>query len=72
MNPSTDLPVVTDRLDRPLRDLRVSVTDRCNFRCVYCMPRDIFGPDFEFLARDQILSFEEIHRLARIFVSVMA
>ena len=59
-----------DRLERRLRDLRVSVTDRCNFRCVYCMPRDIFGPDFEFLARDQILSFEEIHRLARIFVEL--
>ncbi len=59
-----------DRLERRLRDLRVSVTDRCNFRCVYCMPRDIFGPDFEFLARDQILSFEEIHRLARIFVGL--
>ncbi len=59
-----------DRLERRLRDLRVSVTDRCNFRCVYCMPRDIFGPDFEFLSRQEILSFEEIHRLARIFVGL--
>ena len=59
-----------DRLDRRLRDLRVSVTDRCNFRCVYCMPRDIFGPDFEFLSRQEILSFEEIHRLCRIFVGL--
>jgi len=61
---------VTDRLDRPLRDLRVSVTDRCNFRCVYCMPREVFGPDFEFLAKDQVLSFEEIHRLATIFAGL--
>ena len=49
-----------DRLGRPLRDLRVSVTDRCNFRCRYCMPREVFGADFQFLPRDQILSFEEI------------
>src|SRR5690349_10141123 len=60
---------LTDTLKRPLRDLRISVTDRCNFRCVYCMPREIFGPDYEFLSRSQILSFEEITRLARIFVS---
>jgi cyclic pyranopterin phosphate synthase len=53
-----------------MRDLRVSVTDRCNFRCRYCMPREAFGPDFQFLARDQVLSFEEIARLARIFVSL--
>ena len=56
-----------DTLKRPLRDLRISVTDRCNFRCVYCMPKEIFGPDHQFLHRDQILSFEEITRLARIF-----
>ncbi|MEX2229600.1 MAG: GTP 3',8-cyclase MoaA [Dehalococcoidia bacterium] len=58
---------VSDRLGRPLHDLRVSVTDRCNFRCQYCMPREVFGPDFAFLPRDQVLSFEEITRLARIF-----
>ena len=58
-----------DSLDRPLRDLRISVTDRCNFRCVYCMPKEIFGPDYKFLHRDQILTFEEVTRLARIFVS---
>lgn len=58
-----------DTLQRPLRDLRISVTDRCNFRCVYCMPREMFGPDHQFLHRDQILTFEEITRLARIFVS---
>ena len=55
-----------DRLGRPLRDLRISVTDRCNFRCQYCMPKEIFGPDYTFLPREQILSFEEITRLARI------
>src|SRR5690349_19438040 len=56
-----------DSLGRRLHDLRISVTDRCNFRCVYCMPRDVFGADYPFLARDQLLSFEEIVRLARIF-----
>lgn len=59
----------TDTFNRPLRDLRISVTDRCNFRCVYCMPREVFGPDYQFLDRSQILTFEEIARLARIFVS---
>jgi cyclic pyranopterin phosphate synthase len=58
-----------DTLNRPLRDLRISVTDRCNFRCVYCMPKEIFGPDYQYLQRDQVLTFEEITRLARIFVS---
>ncbi len=57
-----------DTLKRPLRDLRISVTDRCNFRCVYCMPKDVFGPGYQFLHRDQILTFEETTRLARIFV----
>lgn len=61
---------VRDTLQRPLRDLRISVTDRCNFRCVYCMPREVFGPDFAFLPRDEILSFEEIQRLTRIFVDL--
>jgi len=59
--------IFTDTLNRPLHDLRISVTDRCNFRCVYCMPKEVFGPGHEFLHRDQILSFEEITRLARIF-----
>ena len=58
-----------DRLGRPLRDLRISVTDRCNVRCVYCMPKEVYGRDFAFLPKDQILSFEEITRLARIFVA---
>jgi len=60
---------LTDTLNRPLRDLRISVTDRCNFRCVYCMPKEVFGPDYQFLSRDQILTFEEIERLARLFVA---
>ena len=59
---------IIDRFSRPLRDLRISVTDRCNFRCVYCMPREIFGREYEFLARAQLLTFEEITRLARVFV----
>ena len=58
---------VRDTLGRGLRDLRVSVTDRCNFRCTYCMPKDVFGPDYAFLPRSEVLSFEEITRLARIF-----
>jgi len=58
-----------DRLGRPLRDLRISVTDRCNFRCVYCMPKEVFGKDYQFLERSALLSFEEITRLARIFVA---
>lgn len=58
---------VTDKLGRPLRDLRISVTDRCNFRCTYCMPKEVFGRDYEFLHRDQLLTFEEIARLSRIF-----
>jgi GTP 3',8-cyclase len=56
-----------DTLGRPMRDLRISVTDRCNFRCVYCMPKDVFGPDYPFLARSELLSFEEIARLVRVF-----
>jgi cyclic pyranopterin phosphate synthase len=53
-----------------MRDLRISVTDRCNFRCTYCMPKEIFGKDYAFLPRDQVLSFEEIERTARAFVSL--
>lgn len=61
-----DAPLLSDKLQRPLRDLRISVTDRCNFRCVYCMPKEIFGRDFVFMPHDQLLSFEEITTLARI------
>jgi cyclic pyranopterin phosphate synthase len=56
---------VLDTRDRPLRDLRISVTDRCNFRCVYCMPREVFGRDYAFLERHELLTFEEIERIAR-------
>jgi cyclic pyranopterin phosphate synthase len=58
-----------DTLGRPLRDLRISVTDRCNFRCVYCMPAETFGRDYRFLDRKELLTFEEITRLARAFVA---
>lgn len=57
---------VRDRLDRPMRDLRISITDRCNFRCRYCMPREVFGEGYQFLPREEILSFEEITRLVHI------
>ena len=56
-----------DTLQRPLRDLRISVTDRCNFRCVYCMPKEVFGRDYRFLPRRELLTFEEIERVARVF-----
>ncbi|HTK46247.1 MAG TPA: GTP 3',8-cyclase MoaA [Patescibacteria group bacterium] len=59
-----------DTRGRALRDLRISVTDRCNFRCPYCMPGDVFGRDYQFLARDEILSYEEIRRLAGVFVGL--
>ena len=62
--------VVTDKFGRPIRDLRISVTDKCNFRCRYCMPKEIFGDDFEFLKREQLLSFDEIERLARIYAGL--
>jgi cyclic pyranopterin phosphate synthase len=60
---------VTDLFDRELRDLRISVTDRCNFRCTYCMPKEVFGPGYEFLPRDQLLTFEEIASVVRHFVA---
>jgi len=59
-----------DRLGRALRDLRISITDRCNFRCPYCMPSEVFGRDYQFLPRDEILRYEEIHRLATVFVGL--
>ncbi|MGX5611639.1 GTP 3',8-cyclase MoaA [Bacillus toyonensis] len=62
--------ITLDKLHRPLKDLRISVTDRCNFRCRYCMPEEIFGPDYSFLSNDKILSFDEIERITRIFVSL--
>jgi cyclic pyranopterin phosphate synthase len=66
---TAELPLA-DMLARPLRDLRISVTDRCQFRCTYCMPREVFGRDFVFLPREQLLSFEELTRLARIFATL--
>ena len=62
-----DTPLLADTRGRVLRDLRISVTDRCNFRCTYCMPKEVYGRDFQFLERSQLLSFDEIHRLVRIF-----
>ena len=62
--------VSIDSFGRPLRDLRISVTDRCNFRCVYCMPKEVFGRDYQFLERAELLSFEEIARVVRIFVGL--
>ncbi|MEZ4334569.1 MAG: GTP 3',8-cyclase MoaA [Myxococcota bacterium] len=61
---------LADRLGRPLRDLRISVTDRCNFRCPYCMPAEIFGEKYAFLPRKDILTFEELERLVRLFVEL--
>lgn len=58
---------IVDKLGRPIRDLRISVTDRCNFRCTYCMPKEIFGDDYAFLPKNELLSFEEIEQFARIF-----
>src|SRR5690606_29711181 len=63
-------PYIRDTFDRPMRDLRISVIDRCNFRCQCCMPADIFGPDFAFLPKSELLTFDEIERLARIFISL--
>jgi len=65
-----DKQIVKDKLNRPLRDLRISVIDRCNFRCTYCMPAEIYGPDFAFLPKSELLSYEEIERIARIFVGL--
>ncbi len=61
---------LSDTLGRPLHDLRISVTDRCNFRCVYCMPKEIYGKGYQFLQKDQLLTFEELARLAAVFASV--
>ena len=70
--PSVPAPSLTDTLGRPLHDLRISVTDRCNFRCTYCMPKEIFGADYAFLPRSEVLTFEEIERVARVFVGLGA
>jgi cyclic pyranopterin phosphate synthase len=67
-NHVAQLPI--DTLGRPMHDLRISVTDRCNFRCTYCMPREVYGRDFAFLPRAELLTFEEITRLARLFADL--
>ncbi|GAB4529384.1 MAG: GTP 3',8-cyclase MoaA [Anaerolineae bacterium] len=64
--------MITDTLNRPLRDLRISVTDRCNFRCTYCMPEEVFGEGYTFLPREDLLTFEEITRVTRILVRLGA
>jgi cyclic pyranopterin phosphate synthase len=64
--------MIRDQFKRPLRDLRISVTDRCNFRCTYCMPAEVFGEGYKFLPREEILTFEEIKRLTRIIVRLGA
>ena len=66
----TDGSQPTDLLNRPLGTLRISVTDRCNLRCQYCLPAELFGPDFAFLPRQEILSYEEITRLASVFIGL--
>ncbi|MFC8148120.1 GTP 3',8-cyclase MoaA [Bacillus paralicheniformis] len=65
---NTNSEQVLDQKSRPLRDLRISVTDRCNLRCTYCMPAEIFGQDYPFLPKGELLSFEELERLAKLFV----
>ncbi|MDP3037454.1 MAG: GTP 3',8-cyclase MoaA [Rhodocyclaceae bacterium] len=65
----TTLPPLLDTLGRSVRDLRISVTDRCNFRCVYCMPKTVFGRDYPFMPRNDLLSFEEIARIVRVFAA---
>ena len=62
--------MIFDQLGRSLKDLRISVTDRCNFRCPYCMPAEIFGEGYQFLPKEEILSFEEIHRISQVFVGL--
>ncbi|OEL04126.1 GTP 3',8-cyclase MoaA [Staphylococcus casei] len=61
---------ITDKLGRPIRDLRLSVTDRCNFRCDYCMPKEIFGDDFVFLPKDELLTFDEMARIAKVYTQL--
>src|SRR5699024_3381547 len=61
---------ITDKFGRPIRDLRISVTDRCNVRCRYCMPNEVFGDDFEFMKREEVLSLEELERIGRIYAEL--
>ena len=59
-----------DKLNRPVKDLRISVTDRCNFRCTYCMPKEVYGESFKFLPKDELLDFDEIYRIADAFAKL--
>src|SRR3979409_753044 len=61
--------LLADQLARPLHDLRISITDRCNFRCVYCMPKQVFDKDYPYLPHTDLLSFEEITRIAKLFIA---
>jgi GTP 3',8-cyclase len=70
MNETSGSVSLLDTLGRPVRDLRISITDRCNFRCVYCMPKEVFGPGYQFLHQKNLLTYDEIARLARIFVGL--
>src|SRR3989449_697453 len=70
MNETSSSLSLLDTLGRPVRDLRISVTDRCNFRCVYCMPKEVFGPGYRFLKMSSLLTYEEMERLARIFAGL--
>src|SRR5258708_19056592 len=70
LGPESPPTALLDKLGRPVRDLRISVTDRCNFRCVYCMPKEVFGPGYRFLKMKNLLSYEEMERLARIFAGL--
>src|SRR5713226_2983519 len=70
LGPESPSAALLDKLGRPVRDLRISVTDRCNFRCVYCMPKEVFGPGYRFLKMKNLLSYEEMERLARIFAGL--
>ena len=62
--------LIQDKLGRPIRDLRISVTDRCNFRCDYCMPKEIFGDDYTFLPKNELLTFEELTRISKIYAQL--
>ena len=70
LRPESPAGSLLDKLGRPVRDLRISVTDRCNFRCVYCMPKEVFGPGYRFLNMKNLFTYEEMERLARIFAGL--
>ena len=72
MGAATNKTMILDKFNRPFRDLRISVTDRCNFRCTYCMPKEIYGERYEFLQKAELLTFEEITRLTRIMANLGA